>query len=139
MKRLLPLLCLAFAKNACGPAMSGAPLFLKRRNEESGVKTPGYSSAFPVISAGRRTLGGVFASALLCLAFAGCASYPPGACDSWTHEGRYGAVATHYEAKDVKADGATLKIGQWHGSVTFLGGYGISDTVTGLVVPAKTP
>lgn len=70
---------------------------------------------------------------------AGCAAYPPVACESWVHEGRYGPVTTHYEAKAVSVrpnDGA-LEIGAYHGSVTVLGGYGVTDTLTSLVVPTK--
>lgn len=68
-----------------------------------------------------------------------CASYPPAAAGSWVHDGNYGPVTTHYEAKDIKAsvDGTKLSVGTYSGHIKVLGGYGISDTITDLVISAK--
>ncbi len=76
---------------------------------------------------------------LAVLLLAGCTSFPPVACDSWVHDGHYGPVTTHYEAHAVTSQGDSLKIGTYTGAVTVIGGYGVSDTITNLTVPAKKP
>lgn len=86
-----------------------------------------------------RTTRALFLACFLA-SLAGCASYPPVACESWTHEGHYGPVTTHYEAKavTVRPSDGSLVIGAYSGAVTVLGGYGVTDTLTNLVVPTKT-
>lgn len=80
--------------------------------------------------------------ALALLALTGCKSLPPGvAFKTWTHDGNYGPVTTHYEATNASKDPATGKIVVEHyaGHMKVLGGYGVSDTIEGLVIePAPT-
>lgn len=77
----------------------------------------------------------VFA-AIVVAAFAGCSAFPSIEAEHWVHDGNYGAVTTHYEASGIKRtpDGR-LQVDTYSGSVKVLGGYGVSDTVKGLVIP----
>src|SRR6478609_7126900 len=78
-------------------------------------------------------------SLLACtLLLCGCSSFPNVACDSWKHEGNYGPVTTHYDAKNVvRQEDGSLKIEEYNGAVKVLGGYGMSDTIRGLVLSPK--
>lgn len=78
---------------------------------------------------------------VISLAFVGCRQLPDLQAEHWVHDGHYGPVATHYEANQVnpQPDGA-VRIDSYTGSITVLGGYGVSDTVKGLVYkPSPTP
>lgn len=75
---------------------------------------------------------------LALLILSGCSSFPNVACESWTHEGNYGPVTTHYDAKNVvRQEDGSLKIEQYTGAVKVLGGYGMTDTVRGLILTPK--
>lgn len=80
-------------------------------------------------------------AASILLGNAGCRSFPNLKADHWVHQGNYGVATTHYEATSVKKqqDG-NFHIGTYTGTVTILGGYGVSDTINGLTItPAATP
>ncbi len=75
------------------------------------------------------------------VALSGCANIPSGEFKDWTHEGNYGLFSTHYEAHGAKKqpDGRIV-VDSYTGSVKIAGGYGPSDTITGLVIdPAVKP
>lgn len=72
---------------------------------------------------------------LLVLLVSGCRNFPNVEAKRWVHDGHYGAFTTHYEADDiVRLPSGQLKAGTWHGTVTIMGGYGVEDTITGLVI-----
>lgn len=76
----------------------------------------------------------IFAIALL----SGCRSFPTIACESWHHEGNYGFVTTQYDAKNVvKLSDGSLRVETYSGNVKVAGGYGVTDTITGLVLTPK--
>ena len=81
--------------------------------------------------------------ALGALLASGCASvqkFPDIACARWVHDGNYGATTTHYEATGVtKDDDGTVRISAYTGHVKVMGGYGVSDTIEGLVIKPKSP
>lgn len=90
---------------------------------------------------GLTPLGAVFlfAFGILVLAACGCASFPKVEAAKWVHEGNYGPVTTHYEATGItRAPDGALNVKTYSGHIKVLGGYGISDTIEGLVVPAAT-
>ena len=70
--------------------------------------------------------------------FTGCSTYPSGSFVSWSHEGNYGVVVTHYTAQGAVKDPVTgnVTIQHYNGSVKYLGIIGPTDTVEGLVLDA---
>lgn len=84
----------------------------------------------------------LFARLLLiaALALSGCRSFPNVEAKRWEHKGRYGVFSTRYEASDiVEQPSGKLKVGMWHGTVEIMGGYGVEDTITDLVITPKQP
>ncbi len=84
-----------------------------------------------------------FALLLAALLATGCQQFPNLACASWHHEGNYGPVTTQYDAKNVmRLEDGSLRVETYSGNVKVLGGYGVTDTIQGLVLSpaqAKTP
>lgn len=77
---------------------------------------------------------------LACLFLTGCRSFPNVEADHWTHDGHYGAFTTHYQADNIRRlPSGALKVETYTGTVTIMGGYGVSDTITGLVITPKEP
>lgn len=93
------------------------------------------------------TIGRLMLGLVLMIGLIGCAQFPNVACESWHHEGNYGPVTTQYDAKQVtRQEDGSLRIASYTGNVKVLGGYGVTDTVQGLVLspaaakqPAVTP
>lgn len=87
-----------------------------------------------------RSLVSVFLASIALL-FAGCSSaskIPGVSFDSWTHDGNYGAFTTHVEAHGAHKDAdGKLHVESYTGSMKVMGGYGPSDTITGLVIDPK--
>lgn len=82
---------------------------------------------------------GVLLGVCLLLSVSGCAQFPGITCDHWQHQGSYGVFATEYEATGVVklADGS-VRIKSYSGNVKVLGGYGVTDTVSDLILtPAQ--
>lgn len=80
----------------------------------------------------------ILALAALLASCAGCRSFPNVEATRWVHDGHYGAFTTHYEASDItKLPSGQLRVGTWHGTVTIMGGYGVEDTITGLIITQK--
>lgn len=68
----------------------------------------------------------------------GCANIPSGEFKDWTHDGNYGVFTSHYEARGAKKrDDGKIVVDSYTGSIKFAGGYGPSDTLTGLVIDPK--
>lgn len=69
----------------------------------------------------------------------GCAApFPNLTAEHWIHQGSYGPVTTNYEATHiVKNEDGSLTVATYSGSIKVLGGYGVSDTVSGLKLSAK--
>lgn len=86
----------------------------------------------------KKTLALLILAAVALLA-GGCRSFPNLACDSWHHEGNYGPVTTQYDAKNVRRqEDGSLRVETYSGNIKVLGGYGVTDTVQGLVLsPAQ--
>ena len=74
------------------------------------------------------------------LGLVGCSNIPNGEFTNWTHDGNYGVFTSHYEAHNaVKQSDGKIIVGSYTGSIKVAGGYGPSDTITGLVIDPKTP
>lgn len=85
----------------------------------------------------------LFLALLIVALCSGCQQFPNVACASWHHEGNYGPVTTQYDAKNVqRQEDGSLKVETYSGNVKVLGGYGVTDTISGLVLSpaqAKVP
>lgn len=89
----------------------------------------------------RSLLFAVLCAALFALVLTtGCANIPSGEFKDWTHDGNYGVFTSHYEAHGaVKQADGKIVVASYTGNIKVAGGYGPSDTITGLVIDPKAP
>lgn len=89
-----------------------------------------------------KTTRSLISLALLVLAalVAGCSNIPNGEFKDWSHDGNYAVFTSHYEAHGAKKrEDGKIVVDSYTGGIKFAGGYGPSDTITGLVIDPKTP